>query len=88
MKFEKLTKAILFKLKEQGYNTVIHNRNISGICITWFPESIENIYDYIASLCSLGAIVYEKPNILVIDDGIENISEEYLVGYVFVGGYN
>lgn len=87
MKFEKLTREILIKLKAEGYNLLIYNKKVSNLCVTWFPESIENIYDHIADLCNIGAIIYEKPNILVIDD-IINISDDYLVGYVFVGGYN
>jgi len=88
MKFEKLTKENLLKLRSEGYNLLFYNKKVSDLCVTWFPQAIEDIYDHIINLCSIGAIAFEKPNIIVIDHVIEDLSEEDLYGYVFVSAYN
>jgi len=88
MKFEKLSKKNLFKLKEDGYNLLIYNKEVSELCITWFPETKDNIYEYVANLCSNGDIIFDKPNILILDEGIVNVSDKDLIGDVFVGGYS
>ena len=84
MTLEKLTIELLYKLKNQGYNIISYNNKVSDDNIVWFPETKENIEDYLLGLSNLGKIVYEDPNFLVIDYAIENLSNNEFVGEVLV----
>ena len=84
MKLERLTIELLFKLKSQGYNIITYNNKVSDHNIIWFPETIENIQEYLLGLSNLGKIVYEDPNILVIDYVIKNLSDDELIGDVLI----
>jgi len=84
MKLERLTIELLLKLKSQGYNIITYNNKVADDNIVWFPETKENIEDYLLGLNNLGKIVYEDPNFLVIDYAIENLSNTELVGEVLV----
>lgn len=87
MKFEKLTRETLIKLKSEGYNLLVYNKKVSTLCVTWFPQSIENIYDHLINLSYEGDVVFEKPNIIIIDYMIENAEENDLYGYVFIDSF-
>lgn len=84
MTLEKLTIELLYKLKNKGYNIISYNNKVSDDNIVWFPETKENIEDYLLGLSNLGKIVYEDPNFLVIDYAIENLSNNEFVGEVLV----
>jgi len=84
MTLEKLTIELLYKLKNQGYNIISYNNKVSDDNIVWFPETKENIEDYLLGLSNLGKIVYEDPIFLVIDYAIENLSNNEFVGEVLV----
>lgn len=88
MTLERLTIELLIKLENQGYNIIRYNNKVSDDNIIWFPETKENIQDYLIGLSNLGKIVFEDPNFLVISHAIENLSNNDLIGNVLVQEYS
>lgn len=78
MQFEKLTHANLRILLTQGYNILVSNNQYNDEKVVWFPETVEDIDDYLMQVAD------EEPTLLVIDDALKNIEEEYLIGDVFM----
>mgnify|MGYP000914722690 CR=1 FL=1 len=85
MRFEKLTKSQLKILKSQGYTLLTSNQNLTDEKVYWFPERMADVMEYLLALDASGKIVpFKEQNLLVIDDAIENINEEDLIGEVFI----
>ena len=85
MRFEKLTYCQLKILKSKGYNILTSNQKLTDAQVFWFPERVEDAMDYFLALDISGKIEpFKEPNILVIDDALENIREEDLIGEVFI----
>lgn len=82
MQLKTLTREMLIHLKLQGFNVLTYNNKISDNSIIWFPEVVEDVYEYITGLCDLGMLLFDEPNILVIDEAIDNIAADHLVGEV------
>jgi len=49
---------------------------------TWYAEKVVGIWKY---LDDLAGVPFQEPNILVIDDALQNIRDEDLRGSVWVG---
>jgi len=81
MQFVRLTHSVLRQLRAKGYNILKSPMPLDNEDPTWYPEAVGDIWDY---LDDLTVIPFEEPNILVIDDALENIREEDLIGAVWV----
>ena len=87
MRFEKVTHSVLKELKRKGYNVLIapsdceDNENV-----TWKAITVPNVMDWLVALDCEGitAVPFREPNILIIQDALNNISEEDLKGSVFI----
>lgn len=78
MQFEKVSKRLLKELSAKGYNILTSNEQLSADMVYWYPEKVWDVQQYIES------VAYDEPNILVIQDAIENIRDKDLIGLVFV----
>lgn len=87
MRFEKVTHRILKELQRKGYNVLIapsdceDNENV-----TWKAITVPNVFEWLVALDCEGitAVPFKEPNILVIQDALNNIREEDLKGSVFI----
>ncbi|TDQ79602.1 hypothetical protein [Sphingobacterium yanglingense] len=78
MQFENVSKALLKELLSKGYNILTSNNMLSSDIVYWYPEKVEDVQQYIETNAN------EEPTLLVIQDALENIREQDLVGLVFV----
>jgi len=84
VKFEKLTHALLRKLKASGFTIL---RSISDICDddpTYIPERIEDVWGYLEDVDIWTGGELKETNLLVIMDAIDNIDERDLRGVVLI----
>ncbi|NQD71640.1 hypothetical protein HP439_13000 [Sphingobacterium shayense] len=81
MKFVRLTKDVLIKLRLLGFNILRAPMSIEHQDPTWYPLQVENVWEYIDDL---SGVPFEEDNVLVIDDAIDNIREEDLIGSVWM----
>ena len=81
MKFVRLTHSVLRQLRSQGYNILKSPTPIDSEDPSWQPEKVDNVWEY---LDSLTGVPFQEPNVLVIDDALENILDEDLIGMVWV----
>lgn len=85
MRFEKLTYCQLKILKSKGYNILTSNQKLTDAQVVWFPERVDDVCEYLIGLDTNGQITpLNEPNILVIQDALDNIREEDLIGEVFI----
>lgn len=84
MKFEKLTHSNLKILKSKGFNILTSNNSLTDETLVWFPERINDIFDYLIAHDINCIIPHQEFEILVIDDAIRIMEEEYLIGDVFI----
>ncbi|SKB39157.1 hypothetical protein SAMN05660841_00221 [Sphingobacterium nematocida] len=83
--FKKVTHGLLNELKQQGYNALISNNELSDPQIYWYPEEVDNVHQYIIELINRGyRAPLNQPMIMWIQDAIENLSEYELSGIVFI----
>lgn len=78
MQFEKLTHTNLRKLKELGYNILSSNNNLADDTVIWYPERVEDVCEYVFEVAD------QEPTLLVIQDALDNISEDDLIGNVLI----
>ncbi|MDM1293364.1 hypothetical protein HX021_03530 [Sphingobacterium sp. N143] len=84
MKFVKVNRAVLRVLQAQGYNVLVSPVDIQDPQnITWKAMTVTDVDSWIRSLYC-GHKSTGRPNILVIDYVLANISEKYLSGSVFI----
>lgn len=81
MQFVKLTHSVLFELKNKGFNVLTSVNKLDSDNPTYMPARVENIWDYLEGLPTAPL---QETNIIVIDEALNNIREEYLVGMVWV----
>ncbi len=81
MQFVRLTHSVLRDLKKQGYNILKSPVPIDNGNPSWYPEKVEDVWGY---LDDLAGVPFQEPNVLVIDDALQNIREEDLIGSVWV----
>ncbi len=87
MRFAKLTHSVLKELQSKGYNVLIAPANCEDSeNITWKAIAVPNVFDWLVALdCEgISGIPFEEPNILVIDESLRNMDDEYLQGSVFI----
>jgi len=85
MQFVRLAHSVLRDLKKQGYNILKSPVPIDNENPSWYPEKVEDVWEY---LDSLTVVPFQEPNVLVIDDALENIRDEDFVGMVWVKKIN
>jgi len=81
MKFVRLTHAVLRQLRLQGYNVLKSPLPIDSEDPSWYPEKVDDVWEY---LDSLTVVPFQEPNVLVIDDALEIIRDEDLIGMVWM----
>ncbi|QBQ41097.1 hypothetical protein E2P86_07990 [Sphingobacterium psychroaquaticum] len=84
MQFVRLSHKVLEQLKEKGYNILTSNNPVSHENPVWYPESVPDVWDYLIGLDVRKISVIKEPNILVIQDALDNIRDEDLRGVVLV----
>lgn len=84
MRFEKLTHLQLKILKNKGFNILTSNNALTDEKVIWFPERVEDVCEFLISMDIKGITPFEEPNILVIQDAIDNINNEDLIGEIFI----
>ncbi len=87
MRFAKLNHSVLKELQAQGYNVLIAPSNCEDSeNITWKAITVPNVFEWLVALDCEGitSVPFEEPNILVIQDALNNIKEEDLRGSVFI----
>ncbi|SMG32535.1 hypothetical protein [Sphingobacterium psychroaquaticum] len=84
MQFVQLSHKVLKQLKEKGYNILTSNNSVSDDNPVWYPEKVPDVWDYLIGLDVRRISVIKEPNILVIQDALDNICEEDLRGVVLV----
>lgn len=85
MRFEKLTKSQLKILKSQGYTLLTSNQKLTEAQVFWFPERVADVMEYLVAMyTSAKTLPFKEQNLLFIDDALENIKEEDLIGEVFL----
>jgi hypothetical protein len=87
MKFEKITHNVLKELLAQGYNVLIAPSDCEDSDnITWKAITVPNVFQWLVALDCEGvtSIPFQEPNILVIQDALDNIQEEDLKGSVLI----
>ncbi|WP_400263274.1 hypothetical protein ACFX5U_09550 [Sphingobacterium sp. SG20118] len=85
MQFAILTQTLLLQLKSKGYNLLTSKNTVDDENPTWYPEKVDDVWEYIVDLDSEGKFVpLQEPAILVIDDAIKNIEDWQLIGEVFI----
>lgn len=77
MQFVKVTHSVLRELKKQGYNVLKSVNTVADDSPTFTPIYVSDLWNYLESLDSEDAAV-------VIDDALENIRDEDLVGMVWI----
>lgn len=90
MRFVKLSKYILSKLKYQGYTTLHSVSSLNNENPTWFPfkDDISLLMDLNSDFISTLSQPLEEIHFLVIDDALLNIEEEDLIGEVFINDFD
>jgi hypothetical protein len=85
MQFASLTRSILLDLQSKGYNILTSKNAIDDENPTWYPISVPNVWDYLLRLDRKTNILsFQDPAILVIEDALLHIGDEYLEGEVFI----
>lgn len=86
MKFVRLTHSVLRDLKTQGY-TALHSPSLLvNENPTWVPVKADlgEMFDLDSEMLERISIPTEELHYLVIDDALQNIREEDLIGSVWV----
>ncbi len=78
MQFEKLSHEALRELIGRGYNILSSNDELWDKNVVWFPETVADVKDYLMQVAD------EEATLLVIDDALNNLEEEELIGDVFM----
>ncbi|TDS14745.1 hypothetical protein B0I21_103244 [Sphingobacterium paludis] len=87
MEFVALTHSILKMLKSKGY-TVLHSISpITSEDPTWYPKkmAIERLMQIDNEYLANHSQPLNEIHFLIIQDALDNIPEEYLIGMVFIG---
>ncbi|MCI0922630.1 hypothetical protein IP023_14870 [Sphingobacterium rhinopitheci] len=87
MHFDRLNIRLLQNLKKSGYNILTSNNRSDHEAVYWFPEKVDNVNDYLSGRHGTKVSNLE-PTILIIDEALENMEQQYLYGYVFCMKWN
>ncbi|PVH26280.1 hypothetical protein [Sphingobacterium corticibacter] len=86
MRFVKLTHYELRRLRDQGYNILRSTSPLSSDNPSWYPDTV-NLDDFMhwgSKEMRRLSRPFEEKHLLVIQDALENINEEDLIGEVWV----
>lgn len=81
MEFVRLTHNVLRELHKRGYTVLRSPLPIDNADPTWYAEKVADVWDYLDDLAS---VPFKEPNVLIIRDALDNMSEEELRGSVWV----
>jgi len=81
MKFVRLTKNVLVDLKRQGYNILTSVNTVDDEDPTYTPVKVDSVWDY---LDNVTVVPLSEPEIIVIDEALENYSDDMLRGMVLI----
>ncbi len=86
MRFVKLTHYELRRLREQGYNILRSTSPLSSENPSWYPDTVDldNFMHWENNEFRLLNIPFEEKHLLVIQDALDNINEEDLIGEVWL----
>ena len=86
MHFEKLTHAVLRRLKMQGYNILRSPSLLTNEDPTYFPDTVdlEKFFDLDSDEIARISVPMQELHLLVIDDALKNIDDEQLTGMVWM----
>lgn len=87
MRFEKVTHSVLKELQRKGFNVLIAPSDCEDNSnVTWKAITVPNVMDWLVSLDCEGitTVPFKEPNILVIQEALDNIRNEDLFGSVFI----
>ena len=79
--FVKVTHAVLRRLQSQGYNILTSVNTIDDENPTYMPEKVDDVWEF---LDSVTVVPFEEPEILVIEEALNNIMDDQLIGAVWV----
>lgn len=81
MKFVRLSHEVLWELKAKGYNILTSVNKLGAEDPTYMPEKVDSVWDY---LDELAVVPMREPELIIIDDTLQNIRDENLRGMVWV----
>lgn len=81
MGFVRLTHDLLRDLKSQGYNILHSPTPSSSDDLAWYPERVDDIWNYLDHLM---CTPFQEPNIIIIEEILRNINQENLAGSVWL----
>jgi len=85
MKFVPLSRSILLDLKQSGYQILTSKNAVDDPDPTWYPLAVADVDEYLLNLDCVGSIDPMKElAILVIEDALNSIDQELLIGQVFI----
>jgi len=87
MRFAKVSHSVLKELQSKGYNVLIAPADCEDNSnVTWKAITVPNVFEWLVALDCEGitAVPFQEPNILVIEDALNNIRDEDLFGSVFI----
>lgn len=81
MRFVRLSHEVLRDLKAKGYNILTSVNKLGAEDPTYMPEKVDSVWDY---LDDLAVVPMREPELIIIDDALQNIRNEDLRGMVWV----
>ncbi|KGE14603.1 hypothetical protein [Sphingobacterium deserti] len=87
MEFVALSHILLRTLKWQGYTVLRSVSPLNSTNPTWYAEKIpiEQLMDLDSDEIARRSVPLQETHYLIIQDALENIREEDLIGQVFLG---
>lgn len=86
MEFVQLNYAVLLQLKARGYNILTSTSSITSESPTWMPDEVDLVEFLALDTQDLSAhsVPMQELHLLLIDDALQHIAEEDLLGQVFM----
>jgi len=81
MRFVKINHEVLRSLKDQGYNVLTSVNHVDDKEPTYMPHKVDDLWEY---LDGIPAVPLEEQALIVIDEAIENYSDDMFRGVVFI----
>ncbi|PVH27024.1 hypothetical protein [Sphingobacterium corticibacter] len=86
MKYVTLTHKVLRGLRDQGFNILRSTSPLSSENPSWYPDTVglDDFMHWENNEFRLLNIPFEEKHLLVIQDALDNINEEDLIGEVWI----
>ncbi|MFD1770845.1 hypothetical protein [Sphingobacterium suaedae] len=86
MEFVELTHSVLRRLKKSGYTVLRSVTSVSSDDPTWVPErmDVDKLMELDSEEMRRMSVPMEEKHFLVIDDALNNIEEDNLIGQVLI----